>query len=135
MKESSAWATLRSHLKRKGLHVQRIEDAISSGVPDTNLCYKGVETWLEGKIIRRLPKRETTPAYITLSKEQAGWLTARRLAGGRCYVWVRVANIGWLLIDDEFYEAKAGLPWAELLQKHSFFKTARECADNILNRG
>lgn len=121
MSEQSAWATLRGHLVGMDgrVHIQRLEDKLSTGIPDTNVCWqpepwcdRGYEFWLEGKFIRELPKRATTKVMVGtggLSAEQALWLETRQRAGGKVFVWIRVADHGWLLFHDRFRALQRGI--------------------------
>lgn len=132
MSEASAWSTLRSKLLRPGIHIQRLEDSMAVGVPDTNLCYRGKEIWLEGKYAE-MPKRLTTVIRPNLAFEQATWLESRTLAGGTCYVWVRLADRGWLLVGKDFRELVTGIVQEELGRRWMTFKHAKDMAERILN--
>lgn len=88
MSESGAlWGTLSKLLIpiRPRVHAQRFTDRLTKGIPDTNLCWKGIEAWVELKY----------GSDAELSSEQRLWLRTRRAAGGRAFVL-------WQL-DKEYY--------------------------------
>lgn len=60
-------------------HFQRIETgSVASGVPDLNLCYRGVEYWVELKMIKG--------TKISFRPTQIPWNIHRAKAGGRNFV-------------------------------------------------
>lgn len=127
MSEASAWTTLRGHLVGMGgrVHIQRFEDKLTGGIPDTNVCWDpvwgtphpGIEFWLEGKYVKALPKRQTTRVKVDLRADQALWLETRQRAGGKAFVWIRVADYGWLLFDSGFRELRDGIPLGDFSKK------------------
>ena len=60
-------------------HVQRLESAISLGVPDVNVCWNGREYWIELKVW-------TPGAGILIRKEQWAWHNRRIANGGLCFM-------------------------------------------------
>lgn len=81
--ERNVYRTLLDHLPG---HVQRFEDRYQPGLPDLNVCYQGVETWVEVKVDK-----------FKLRPGQALWMKKRQAAGGRCKVVVRTKG-GWEII-------------------------------------
>jgi len=77
-------------LRKNKAHVQNIEDAYSIGVPDTNLCINGRESWVECKFLKDWPKRATTPVRPSFRPGQVPWLVNRSQAGGSCYVLIQI---------------------------------------------
>lgn len=59
--------------------VTRVENSISSGMPDINACINGVEFWIETKIMD--PKCRTL-----LRPYQYAWIMRRSVAMGRVFV-------------------------------------------------
>jgi hypothetical protein len=55
-------------------HHQRIETSTGSGVPDMNVCHKGIEMWLELKVY--------TGGRVLIRREQHAWSLRRSFAGG-----------------------------------------------------
>lgn len=121
MSEAQAWSTLRKWLK--GLpgevHIQRLEEKLAHGVPDTNVCWmpKGefetivpIEFWLEGKHLKAYPKRDSTKVKIGLSPAQALWLMERQRAEGFVYVWCRLPD-GWIFFTDHFDLLRDGVEY------------------------
>jgi len=79
--EKRLWGLLRGHLP-KTAHVQRIETgSTGQGIPDSNVCYLGVETWIELKVVKG--------RKVDLSPEQVSWHHVRNRAGGRTWILAR----------------------------------------------
>jgi hypothetical protein len=120
MSESSATATLRAHLKASGSHVQRFEDKLSPGIPDTMAVISGFPVFLEGKFVKDLPVRDDTLVRFGAKGEprlthQRNWLVAHRKAGGLSFWWIRVRDGGWYLFEDKFDWIVDGVPKKVLL--------------------
>lgn len=62
-------------------HWQTIERLLDRGVPDSNVCVDGSESWIEYKATKKW--------YVKMRPEQIGWLLARERHGGRTFVAVR----------------------------------------------
>lgn len=63
-------------------HWQSVETGgTSRGVPDSNVCCAGTETWIEFKTTRGWT--------VPLRPEQVGWIVARTRHGGRCLIATR----------------------------------------------
>ncbi len=123
MTEASAWTTLKSNLHQGlegNVHIQRFEDKLTGGIPDTNVCWNGLDFWMEGKFLKVLPKRSATLIKVDLRANQTLWLETRKRAGGKVFVWVRVADYGWMLFSDRFRDLKEGIPLEEFLKLPSF---------------
>lgn len=74
-------------------HLFRVENSVVSGGPDTNYCIAGVEGWVEFKWLEAYPARPTTVIRIPhFMDAQRLWLKARWKAGGRCFVFIRIAD-------------------------------------------
>lgn len=129
MSEATAWSTLRGHLKRKGIHMQRIEDSMSAGIPDCYVQYRGGSVWLEGKFVRSMPKLKTTKLKVGLRAEQATWLEGEVLAGGRAGVWIRVLDGGWFWREGAGVRELVDGVYPDELER---FSTAKEMAERIL---
>lgn len=126
MSEKNSTQTVRGHvLALPGkVDVQRIEDKMSPGIPDMNVCWNGIEFWLEGKFIKDLPARDDTLVRFGSKDEprlahQANWLENRQRAGGKCFVWIRVRDDGWYFWRDDFRRLVNGVP------KHWFTEATR----------
>lgn len=120
--EDSAWATLRKKFVERGCDIQRFEDKLSKGIPDSNICAPGgKEFWFEGKFLPKYPARQSTPVRVGLRLEQCNWLITRARHGARCFVWVREPD-GWRLISSEFEKVRDGVPlkdWAAFGTRHA----------------
>lgn len=127
MSENNATKTLRSHLQSMGAFVQRFEDKLSPGIPDTLACLDGVDVWLEGKFVKALPARQDTLVRFGARDEprlahQRNWIREYQKAGGLAFIWVRVRDAdgsgGWYLFDDS--EILAGIPKEELMRSMNY---------------
>lgn len=62
---------------------QRIESGGTGlGIPDLNFCHKGMEGWIENKLVANGEK-------ITFQEGQVAWHERRVRHGGRCFIAVR----------------------------------------------
>lgn len=109
MSERSVVRRLVADLRRRGAHVQRIEDAVSAGIPDVNFCVHGREGWVEVKWRSHWPRRPDTPVRTTLSAIQTMWIEDRRRAGGRAWVLLQVERDVFLVDGNEAGELRNGL--------------------------
>jgi hypothetical protein len=98
-RESALWQRLRTgrtELLHRGykVHINRIENAVTSGLPDIEGCIcapleiLGGQLWVEMKSNER-PKRSTTPIHPKTRESQSIWHKARTEAGCRCH-WVLI---------------------------------------------
>lgn len=62
-----------------GTHAQRIETSTGSGIPDINVCYCGIELWIETKVA-------TPTCRVLLRPFQWAWINRRVKELGRGYV-------------------------------------------------
>lgn len=79
MKESQFWALVKGKLPG---HVERVENALTRGTPDVNMCYQGIEVWLELKVLDNKGNCELRP-------EQYLWHRKRQEMGGKVFVLAR----------------------------------------------
>lgn len=79
MKESQFWALVKGKLPG---HVERVENALTRGTPDVNMCHVGIEVWLELKVLDNKGVCELRP-------EQYLWHRKRQEAGGKVFVLAR----------------------------------------------
>lgn len=90
MSEQKAYAAFRTHVVRSGDRIDRIENLIGVGFPDTNGCFAGSEFWMEIKAPQE-PKRGSTPLFGSnhnLSVVQRNWFLRQRRAGGRGFIYI-----------------------------------------------
>lgn len=92
MKESGLWTTLAVNMrKHPRADVTRVENVVSKGMPDVNICHRGVEAWVELKHEHNFPARMTTVVrFPTYTNEQRLWQRLRMAAGGRVFMLVQV---------------------------------------------
>lgn len=75
-------------------HWQRIESwQIGAGIPDRNGCYKGVEVWIECKIVQG--------KQVKLTALQCNWIERRARAGGATFIIAWHKKTGPRLTVDE----------------------------------
>lgn len=100
MSESTDYKAFKKHVPAPLDRLDRIENIMLTGMPDTNFCGEGREAWIEFKSPTE-PKRQTTKLFGSnhkLSQEQKNWMLRQRNAGGRAFVLI-VTDLRWLLID------------------------------------
>lgn len=83
MKESQFWALVKGKLPG---HVERVENALTRGTPDVNMCHEGSELWLELKVL-------DAKGHCELRPEQILWHRKRQESGGRVFVLARNENV------------------------------------------
>jgi hypothetical protein len=76
--EQRFWQWLRPYIPGD---VVRIENTVSNGFPDVNICLNGIETWLELKVFED---------FFKVRKEQNVWGRRRSNAGGRVFVVIEI---------------------------------------------
>lgn len=146
MTESVAWGSLRDAIMKaaaelkSSIHMVRIENMVGAGVFDTNACFNGHEFWLEGKFADYLPVRDMTLFKSGMSIDQEAFALRRLLAGGKTYLWVRVAHnrrvgdSGWYLavLDSigVIERMRRGITLAEF--KTFYHSSARDLALSLL---
>jgi len=97
-RESRLWQwlgkTARVHF-REALHMNRVENSVSRGMPDVEGCLKvdgeGRQFWIELKCEARPsdPKTKIKPRF---EPQQVPWLHKRWRAGGRCFILLQVGS-------------------------------------------
>lgn len=100
MSEQAAYNTLRKNMPLPTDRLDRVENLVLAGMPDTNFCADGMECWIELKAPKE-PKRSTTPLFGTghkLTLDQRNWLTRQRMAGGASFVLI-ATDKRWMLVD------------------------------------
>ena len=120
-------------------HVQRFEDKLSPGIPDTMACGRGICAFIEGKFIQSFPARDNTFIRFGSKGEdrlahQCNWLTAHDKAGGLALWWVRVGDGGWYLFDKHYDWIRDGIPrWRfEGTRRYSSARTMVEGIDKMM---
>lgn len=87
MSEQLLYNLFRKYVITPNDRIDRIENVRVNGMPDTNLCIAGVESWIELKCPQE-PVRRTTPLFGSnhrVSQDQKNWFLRQQKAGGRCY--------------------------------------------------
>jgi hypothetical protein len=92
----SSETTFRRYMA-KGLkpygHCIQVENSMSDGQPDTNVCIEGHVCDIELKYIRQWPKRESTIIKIPhYTENQRLWIFKRAMALGSVFLFVKVVN-------------------------------------------
>ena len=122
LESRNLWEPLRDNFKKlePGIHLQRIENSVGNGVPDTNGCLAGRDFWIELKVAKG--------NKVALTPLQAAWLRTRWNVGGRSFVLARkgdvlrlwaggdaptVREVGWAC--EPLLELRKPWDWRELL--------------------
>lgn len=119
MTESKMWSIFRLYLPQSA-HAIRIENWVGAGQPDSNICWKGIEVWVENKVA-------SPTGLIKFRDEQIPWIHRRVRSGGR--VFVLVYHEGSYLL----YHGKQAPDLAEngCLRTQRVVVGARECAERL----
>jgi len=104
---------------------QRVENRVGSGAPDVNVCYKGVEMWVENKEGRlNLDGR----VRAKIRPAQRAWATRRMNAGGQVRMALLVRKDLYILQGiwlKDFRWEKEGVPLQQIAEAaiplHSLF--------------
>ena len=80
MLERELWKRVKTNLA--DAHWVRVESPGTPGVPDLNGCLRGVEIWVELKVVRG--------RKVALRPAQVAWMVSRGRAGGRSWIVARV---------------------------------------------
>lgn len=92
--EQRLWDRIRRNLGRE-IHIERIENSVAAGTPDTVVLYKGIVTWAEHKTAT-LPMRKTSKLRWRhpLTPDQRNWHLTWHQNSGYSYI---VVGIGMTL--------------------------------------
>lgn len=90
MTEKALNQKIMTNLKRLLCNCTRIENSVTHGIPDINICHNGVEFWIESKIVRE--KR------VAFRNSQVAWITIRTGFGGRVFAFASDSTTGRLLV-------------------------------------
>lgn len=94
VRESRLWAWLRSNTKayfKHNLHMHRVENSATAGMPDVEGCLNGNQFWIELKCCAR-PATATSKIKSRFQSAQLPWLKDRIRAGGRAFVLIQVGS-------------------------------------------
>lgn len=72
---------------------------LAVGCPDTNACERGVEVWVENKIIHGRKVGKVRPS-------QVAWMTERTQHGGRCFIFAVTPDGRTFYLFDGKYAAE-----------------------------
>lgn len=117
MAESTDYKAFKKHVPEPLDRLDRIENMMLNGMPDTNFCAEGRECWIELKSPTE-PKRPSTKLFGSnhkLSIEQRNWMLRQRNAGGKAYVLI-VTDKRWLLLDGSKADQINDMTVAELIE-------------------
>ena len=105
--------------------LNRIENGVLDGMPDTHYCIDGASGWIELKCPSE-PKRETTALFSgshKLSIGQANWLLSYVQAGGRAFIGIETD--GWVLLVHGKHSDAINTSTITHLKRVSAFSAAR----------
>jgi hypothetical protein len=95
MKENRTYEIIKDNLliNRDMDRFDRIENGVSPGMPDINLCLDGADIWIEAKQVTK-PARQSTPLLSGRNHEllltQRNWMLRQRAAGGQSFLFIFV---------------------------------------------
>lgn len=118
MAESTDYKTFKANVPEPGDRLDRIENAVVTGMPDINMCIGGTEVWIEQKSPKE-PVRSTTPLFGSnhkISQEQANWFLRQRKAGGKAYFLI-ATDKRWMLLPGFLADEINKMTVPELLEQ------------------
>ena len=79
--------------------IDRIENALSSGLPDVSACIAGKDVWLELKYVDKWPARATTKVLnrYGLRPEQINWHIRQTVADGNAFILVGIERESYVV--------------------------------------
>lgn len=116
MAESSDYKTLKRNMPYPRDRLDRVENAVVTGMPDINFCSGDVECWIEQKSPKE-PVRSTTRLFGSnhkVSQEQMNWFKRQMTAGGNAY-FIIATDKRWMLIGGEHADKINDMTVQELL--------------------
>lgn len=100
MHESSFWRSIKTGLQKASnnkIYLQRIEDKLSSGLPDVHFCYKGKTGWIELKQLPEYPiKIDTSIKIPHLTIHQKQWHKNYYEAQGKSFALIKIKRDSYL---------------------------------------
>lgn len=89
-REAALWVWMHDHGKgMPRLDMRRVENLLTRGTPDVDLCHDSHQAWVELKGANR-PVHATSLLKYDLTTLQAMWLERRWKTGGSSWVYFRV---------------------------------------------
>ena len=121
-RESKFWGRIVNGLWRGNRVLNRIENGVLDGMPDSYYCIEGTGGWIELKCPQE-PKRGTTPLFSgnhPLSLAQRNWLLSHHQAGGISWVAIETEST-MLLIEGRFSDFINTLTLEQMKQFANFW--------------
>jgi len=97
MSEASLWTLLRTNLP---ITMYRVENKVSSGMPDIHYVGNNFSGWIELKYIKDLPVKGKI--NIGLSRSQHLWHSSYNGYGGKSWIIVRIGRFALLLFNGKY---------------------------------
>jgi hypothetical protein len=92
------WLTKPAGIPPRDLHMDRVENYLVAGMPDVEGQLLGAgQFWIELKVCRATPRRESTPARFKTRKAQVEWLERRWNLGGNAWLLLQVGGERFLV--------------------------------------
>jgi hypothetical protein len=134
MSEKRSYVVFRENVVQPGDRIDRIENLVGVGFPDTNGCFNGIEFWMEIKSPTE-PRRDSTPLFGSnhrLSLEQRNWFLRQRRAKGLGFVYIDT-NKRRMLIDGCRYAEEINLLTADELAQISVWLAPKPTSKGAWN--
>jgi len=112
MSEASLWTFLRENLL---ITMYRVENRVSSGMPDIHYIGNNFSGWIELKYIEKLPAKGKI--NIGLRNSQSLWHSSYNVSGGKSWIIVRVGRSALLLFNGKYASKIAKRPNYSDLEK------------------
>lgn len=97
---------LKNKLKRHPIEIKRMENEVDAGTPDAYYYTPFNEGWIEHKIIKSLPVKESTKIKIPFRPGQYGWLMERfsKCPGSVGFLVVQIMNTLYIFKNEGIKE-------------------------------
>jgi hypothetical protein len=100
MNETSFIKSIHNSIDKKSVHVWKIHDTFTGGVPDAMYSGKAGVLFVEYKYIKTLPKKDNTVIRHSLSPQQVIWLDRMRQSAHAALIIGAESNSGVIIVDD-----------------------------------
>lgn len=116
MSEKNFWTFVKKNLKLK---MYRVENRVSSGMPDIHYISEEGSGWIELKYIKELPKKGSVKSG--LRRAQSIWHDAYQRNGGQSWILLRVGRRDVILINGcHALDISKGMTSVNFLRKSSW---------------
>jgi hypothetical protein len=118
MSEKNFWNLIRNNL---GIKMHRVENRVSSGMPDVHYVSNKGSGWIELKYVSEFPRKGKMK--IGIRKAQKFWHRAYYNHGGKSWILIRVGRRGIILVNgNKSDEISQGITSEKLIDISEWYK-------------